>query len=73
VTLTSQAFQRYGIAHIDPRGLKLDAYQRIDDMKEAGRVMARKVSGANFERFPISGMPACAWQERTFAAPASPA
>ncbi len=67
LALTSQAFQSYGIAHIDPGRLKLDAYQRIDDLTEVGRVMARKVSGAHFTRFPIAGIPDSVWQARTFA------
>ncbi len=67
VTLTSEAFRRYGIARIDPNGLRLDAYQRIEDLKEVGRVMARKVSCTHFAGFPLTGIPSGVWRERTSA------
>lgn len=52
LTLTSGAFARYGLGHIDPSELGLDSYKHVPELQEAGRVMAGCVDSRHFDRFP---------------------
>jgi hypothetical protein len=52
VTLTRKAFAAYGLGHIDPDDLGLDAWQRQDELGEVGRHLASQVSPEHFAGFP---------------------
>ena len=64
VNLTPADFEEYGIGTIDPAGLRLDAFERMNDLKAIGEVMARKVSPAHFAHFPLPGIAAQEWRDR---------
>jgi hypothetical protein len=67
VNLTTKDFEQYGIGAIDPAGLRLDAFERMKDLKAIGEVMARRVLPAHFADFPLPGADAPQWREHAMA------
>lgn len=68
VTLNAKSFKAYGLGHIDPLRLKLDAHHHTQEMQEVGRVMERKVKAAHFAAFPPAGVAGPDWRTRAIAA-----
>jgi patatin-like phospholipase len=68
VKLTAKDFEQYGIGTIDPIGLRLDAFERMKDLKAIGEVIAGKVVSTHFANFPLPGMAAPQWRELAMAA-----